>query len=181
MFLPRRSMQASATTRKTTNTPAYPSDSKTSTSAIRSSFSRQACRSANSSSKKSARCPPEVTKGASAPNRASLPLNPSSDLLRSHGLAANHRPSGRCRICLQRCRCDDRPRPRAGAESGRNPHGVTAQIWAFPPSTKSSIPVTKLLSPHARNRAALAISSDVPIRPIGTGATRRVLNCSRSS
>ena len=40
--------------------------------------------------------------------------------------------------------------------------------WAIPPSTKSSIPVTKLLSSDARNSATVAISSDAPMRPSGT-------------
>jgi HD domain len=47
--------------------------------------------------------------------------------------------------------------------------GVTAddQICALPPSTNSSMPVTKLESSQARNSAVLAISSGFPIRPIG--------------
>ena len=45
---------------------------------------------------------------------------------------------------------------------------VAAQIWAAPPSTNSSVPVTKVLSSEARKTAALAISSGVPNRPIGT-------------
>src|ERR1700730_1422290 len=43
-----------------------------------------------------------------------------------------------------------------------------AQIWAAPPSTNSSAPVTKVLSSEARKTPALAISSGVPKRPIGT-------------
>jgi hypothetical protein len=50
------------------------------------------------------------------------------------------------------------------------------QICAIPPSTKSSMPVTKLLSSDARNTAALAISSELPNRPIGTAAMRPCLN-----
>src|SRR5882724_5603411 len=42
-----------------------------------------------------------------------------------------------------------------------------AQICALPPSTNSSMPVTKLESSEARNSAALAISSGEPMRPIG--------------
>src|ERR1700693_4972311 len=42
------------------------------------------------------------------------------------------------------------------------------QTCALPPSTNSSIPVTKLESSDARNNAALAISSGCPMRPIGT-------------
>src|SRR5882672_2886262 len=42
------------------------------------------------------------------------------------------------------------------------------QIWALPPSTNSSIPVTKLESSEARNNATLATSSGSPMRPIGT-------------
>jgi hypothetical protein len=41
------------------------------------------------------------------------------------------------------------------------------QICALPPSTNSSMPVTKLESSEARNSAALAISSGEPMRPIG--------------
>jgi hypothetical protein len=52
----------------------------------------------------------------------------------------------------------------AAALNGRN----FDQICALPPSTKSSMPVTKLESSEARNSAALAISSGSPIRPIGT-------------
>jgi hypothetical protein len=44
---------------------------------------------------------------------------------------------------------------------------IDAQICALPPSTKSSMPVTKLESSEARNRAALATSSASPMRPIG--------------
>ena len=41
------------------------------------------------------------------------------------------------------------------------------QICAMPPSTKSSMPLTKLLSSDARKTTALAISSGVPTRPRG--------------
>jgi hypothetical protein len=44
---------------------------------------------------------------------------------------------------------------------------VHPQICALPPSTKSSMPVTKLESSEARNSAALATSSGSPMRPIG--------------
>ncbi len=43
------------------------------------------------------------------------------------------------------------------------------------------MPVTKLLSSEARNKASLAISSEVPIRPIGTAAARPALTCSTCS
>ena len=49
------------------------------------------------------------------------------------------------------------------------------QIWALPPSTNSSIPVTKLESSDARNKAALATSSGSPIRPIGMVDTIRAI------
>src|SRR6266404_2470160 len=39
---------------------------------------------------------------------------------------------------------------------------------AIPPSAKSSMPVTKLESSDARNRATLATSSACPMRPSGT-------------
>src|SRR5712664_607178 len=42
------------------------------------------------------------------------------------------------------------------------------QIWALPPSTNSSMPVTKLESSEARNNPTLATSSGSPMRPIGT-------------
>src|SRR5260370_11711275 len=42
------------------------------------------------------------------------------------------------------------------------------QTWALPPSTNSSIPVTKLESSDARNNATFATSSGSPMRPIGT-------------
>src|ERR1700686_3550899 len=55
------------------------------------------------------------------------------------------------------------------------------QICAKPPSTNSSIPVTKLLSSEARNTTAFAISSGCPNRPIGTVAIMAALNCLISS
>ena len=45
---------------------------------------------------------------------------------------------------------------------------VCAQTCAWPPSTKSSTPVTKLESSDARNSAALAISSGSATRPSGS-------------
>ena len=45
------------------------------------------------------------------------------------------------------------------------------QIWAAPPSTNNSVPVTKALSSEARKTTALAISSGVPKRPMGTRST----------
>src|SRR5437870_13796696 len=52
------------------------------------------------------------------------------------------------------------------------------QICAAPPSTNSSVPVTKLLSSEARKTAARAISSGVPKRPSTTLAIRLALSCS---
>src|SRR5260370_38630402 len=49
------------------------------------------------------------------------------------------------------------------------------QTCALPPSTNSSIPVTKLESSDARNNAVLAISSGSPMRPIGTVDTIRAI------
>jgi hypothetical protein len=49
------------------------------------------------------------------------------------------------------------------------------QIWALPPSTNSSIPVTKLESSDARNNATLATSSGSPMRPIGMVDTTRAI------
>src|SRR5260370_42175032 len=49
------------------------------------------------------------------------------------------------------------------------------QIWALPPSTNSSIPVTKLESSEARNSAAFATSLGSPIRPIGMVETIRAI------
>src|SRR5262249_41157770 len=51
----------------------------------------------------------------------------------------------------------------------------------MPPSTNSSISVMKLQSSDARNRAAFATSSGVPIRPIGTAAMTFALNSSSCS
>ena len=48
----------------------------------------------------------------------------------------------------------------------------SVQIWETPPLTNSSIPVTKLESLDARNRAAVAISSGRPIVPRGIKATK---------
>jgi len=45
-----------------------------------------------------------------------------------------------------------------------------AQTWANPPSTKTSLPVMKLLSSEARNSAVAATSSARPIRPNGSCA-----------
>src|SRR5580700_7061833 len=47
------------------------------------------------------------------------------------------------------------------------------QIWALPPSTNSSIPVTKLESSEARNNATFATSSGSPMRPMGMVDTIR--------
>src|SRR5579864_4736818 len=47
------------------------------------------------------------------------------------------------------------------------------QICALPPSTNSSMPVTKLESSEARNNAAFATSSGSPIRPMGMVETIR--------
>src|ERR1700735_1705058 len=49
------------------------------------------------------------------------------------------------------------------------------QICALPPSTNSSIPVTKLESSDARNNATLATSSGSPMRPIGMVDTMRAI------
>ncbi len=49
------------------------------------------------------------------------------------------------------------------------------QICALPPSTNSSIPVTKLESSDARNNATFATSSGSPIRPIGMVDTIRAI------
>jgi hypothetical protein len=46
------------------------------------------------------------------------------------------------------------------------------QICACPPSTYTSLPVMKLLSSDARNRAAAAVSSGSPIRPRGIVSIR---------
>src|SRR5216683_6535208 len=52
---------------------------------------------------------------------------------------------------------------------------LSDQTCALPPSTKSSIPVTKLESSEARNSAALATSSGSPMRPIGIVDTIRAI------
>src|ERR1700723_853752 len=49
------------------------------------------------------------------------------------------------------------------------------QICALPPSTNSSIPVTKRESSDARNNATLATSSGSPMRPIGMVDTMRAI------
>jgi hypothetical protein len=55
---------------------------------------------------------------------------------------------------------------------------VGAQTCAWPPSAKSSTPVTKLESSDARNSATLAISSGFATRPRGTcDATRLSRPC----
>src|ERR1700690_54834 len=51
------------------------------------------------------------------------------------------------------------------------------QTCAVPPSTNSSMPVTKLESSEARNTATLAISSALPMRPIGMLATIWAMAC----
>jgi hypothetical protein len=50
------------------------------------------------------------------------------------------------------------------------------QICAMPPSTKSSMPFTKLLSSDARKTTTLAISSGVPTRPSGMVVTCKSTN-----
>src|SRR6266404_392614 len=59
--------------------------------------------------------------------------------------------------------------------SGPTNGGDSDQICALPPSTNSSMPVTKLESSDARKSAALAISSGEPMRPIGTVDTIRAI------
>src|SRR5580704_14192248 len=59
---------------------------------------------------------------------------------------------------------------------GTRQRGWAIQIWAMPPSTNSSMPVMKLLSSEARKETALAISSEVPRRPMGTALTMAALN-----
>src|SRR5580765_4227612 len=49
------------------------------------------------------------------------------------------------------------------------------QTWARPPSTNSSIPVTKLESSDVRNNATFATSSGSPMRPIGIVETIRAI------
>src|SRR3984957_10009730 len=51
------------------------------------------------------------------------------------------------------------------------------QTCAVPPSTNNSMPVTKLESSEARNTATLAISSALPMRPIGILATIWAMAC----
>src|SRR5271169_95098 len=73
--------------------------------------------------------------------------------------------------------------PGASSHTGEPCNGTPhcTQIWAAPPSTNNSVPVTKLLSSEARKTAPLAISSGVPSRPNGTLATRLAVNCLLSS
>ena len=54
------------------------------------------------------------------------------------------------------------------------------QICAIPPSTQSSMPVTKLLSFDARKETALAISSGLPNLPRGMALKYVVINFSAS-
>src|SRR6266478_6981930 len=63
------------------------------------------------------------------------------------------------------------------ALKGSNPIAFSDfdQTCPLPPSTNSSIPVTKLESSDARNNAALAISLASPIRPIGMVDTIRTM------
>src|SRR6202007_1751900 len=49
------------------------------------------------------------------------------------------------------------------------------QTCPLPPSTNSSMPVTKLESSEARNSTAFAISSGSPMRPIGMVDTIRAM------
>src|ERR1700680_1822052 len=60
--------------------------------------------------------------------------------------------------------------PRVQAvENEREPLGSARdQTCACPPSTKNSIPLTKLASSEAKNTAAEAISAGSAIRPSGT-------------
>src|SRR5258705_821588 len=69
----------------------------------------------------------------------------------------------------------------AGLQVGAPGHLTTGRYrrqpkdhtWALPPSTNSSVPVTKLESSEARYSTAFAISSGSPIRPIGIVDTIR--------
>src|SRR5262249_30426298 len=65
-------------------------------------------------------------------------------------------PRSRCRVVHRSRRISDVDHP---------------QIWATPPSTKSSMPVTKLESLDARKSAAVAISSGWPMVPRGIMTT----------
>ncbi|PYQ48997.1 MAG: hypothetical protein DMF78_19615 [Acidobacteria bacterium] len=56
--------------------------------------------------------------------------------------------------------------------------GIADQTCAKPPSTNSSVPVTKLLSSEARNTTAFAISSGLPSRPSGTMPAIAFRRCS---
>src|SRR5579862_4043265 len=56
-----------------------------------------------------------------------------------------------------------------------SPNRDVAQTCALPPSTNSSIPVTKLESSEARYSAALATSSGFPMRPMGMVDTMRAI------
>src|SRR5262245_49114646 len=74
------------------------------------------------------------------------------------------RPAGTRRRASWK-RCAD-----SSSSTVRSP-GVCRQIWPTPPSTKSSMPVTKLESLDARKSAAVAISSGLPMVPRGIMAT----------
>src|SRR3984893_19067297 len=73
-------------------------------------------------------------------------------------------------LLLKQCRRSGLPSDPAKKVS--RPFG---QIWALPPSTNRSIPVTKLESSEARNNATLATSSGSPMRPIGMVDTIRAI------
>ena len=66
---------------------------------------------------------------------------------------------------------------RSGAVTGGAPlveRRQGDQMWLTPPSTMSSVPVTKALSLDARKTAALPMSSPVPKRPRGVSPARKL-------
>ena len=90
---------------------------------------------------------------ARAPKRArSRPSSKDDSPLRARSRATLHEIAGRARC----------------QRSTKRPASV--QTCTSPPSTCKSIPVMKLLSSDARNRAAEASSSGRPMRPMGVAA-----------
>jgi len=135
-----------------------------------------------------AKIPPEKRLGTIGEGRLSPPSNDDYHLHRTALARASFRKtlsalvwprSLKLKFCMRFRRLFLRPVSHHPLWRGqcRRTGGLSfPQICAMPPSTKSSMPLTKLLSSDARNTTALAISSGMPTRPSGMVVTWKSTN-----